>query len=162
MNVLELNVTRRLVFVFAGIVFGIETVLDVAGVVDDEDVADANSPVVEQRFVHIADDLDEVLVALQTLQAESDPGHDGLLLFDDHAGVGSYRAEVEVILDAEREPEHKREQQEQASAKTFDESRNLHRDTKRNGSGLLVVVPGRKVLGNLSPVNVRLGSSKYV
>ena len=70
----------------------------------------------------------EVLLALKAIQAEADAGHDRLLLLDDHAGVVLYGAEIEVVLDAESEAEHERQQQEEPGAEAFDEGRKSHSD----------------------------------
>ena len=118
LNVFELNVLRGLVFAFARNEFRYQAVSDVSIVVHDKDVFDANTFVVQQWLAQVADDLVEVLIAVQTLETESDAGHDRLFLLDDHAGVGTHRPQVEVVLDTEREPEHQGQQQQQPCAET--------------------------------------------
>ena len=131
LNVLELNVFRRLVFALARIELGNDAVDDVAIVVDDEDVFDANVLVVQKRLAEVADDLVEVSVALQGFHAERDAGHDRLFLLDDHARIGADLAQVEVILDAEREPEHQCQQQKQPGAKALYRVGKSHAKPKR-------------------------------
>ena len=139
MNVFELNVAACLVFAFAWIELRNNAVANVSIVVDDQDVLHANILVVQQRLPQAADDLVEVLVALKTLETERDAGHDGLFLLDDHARVGADRSQVEVVLNAERETEHQRQQQEKPGSEASYLSRKLHAQTKRNVSASDVV-----------------------
>lgn len=126
LNVFELNVARGLVFAFARIELRNDAVEDIPIVVDHQNVFDANVLVVQERLAQSADDLVEILLALQALEAERDAGHDRLFLLDDHARVGANLAQVEVVLDTESETEHERQQQEKPSSKTLYRGRNLH------------------------------------
>ena len=131
LNVLELNVARGLVFAFARIELRNNAVSDVPVVVDDEDVLDANVLIFQERLSQSADDGVEILIALQALDAERDAGHDGLFLLDNHTRVGADLAQVEVVLDAESETEHERQQQKKPGAKTLYGGRNVHPEPKR-------------------------------
>ena len=54
------------------------------------------------------------------------PGHDRLFLLDDHARVGANGAQVEVVLNAEGETQHQRQQQQEPGSKTLYLGRKLH------------------------------------
>ena len=126
LNVFELNVLRGFVFSYARSEFRDQAVSDVPVVIHDEDVPHANPSVVEQRLAQVADDVVQVFVALQTLETERNAGHDCLFLLDDHAGIRTYGAKVEVVLDPEREPEHQGQQQQQPCAETPNLGRKSH------------------------------------
>ena len=141
LDVFEPNVFGGLVLAFARCEFGNQAVANVTVVVDHEDVFDANVLVVQQRLAQVADDLIQVFIALEALEAERDAGHDGLLLLDDHARVGADGPEVKVVLDAEGEPEHKGQQQQQPGAKALNLGRVSHSETKSGKSASDVVRP---------------------
>ena len=126
MKILELDVLSGVVGHLPGGVFGLKAVENIAVVVDDEDVFYPDVLAVEQRVFDAADDLIDVLVALETVEAESDAGHDGLFLLDDHPGVVLHRAEVEVVLNAEGKSEHKSQQEEEAGPEAFNKSWKSH------------------------------------
>ena len=112
LDVFELNVLKRFVFAFAWIELGDDAVFNVSLVVHDHDVLHANIFVVEGRLAQVADDLDEVLIALQAFDSERNARHDRLFLLDDHAGVGADSPQIEVVLNPEGETQHQRQQQE--------------------------------------------------
>src|SRR5262245_25128812 len=110
LDVLKLNVARGFVFTLAWIELRNDAVEDVSGIVYHHDVLEANVLIFQDGVSQSTDDLVEILIALQALDAERDAGHDGLLLFDDHARIRTDSAEVEVVLYAERKTEHQRQQ----------------------------------------------------
>jgi hypothetical protein len=131
LNVLELEVARRFVFTLARVELGNDAVDNVPVVVHHQNVSDANVFVVQEGIANVPDDLVQLLVALQAFHAERDPGHDRLFLLNDHARVGADLAQVEVILDAEGEPEHQRQQQKQPGAKALYRGGKFHAKPKR-------------------------------
>jgi hypothetical protein len=100
--------------------------VDVSVVVHDENIFHANILVFQQRLAEASHDLVEVLIALETFEAERNAGHDGLFLLDDHAGVGADRSQVEVVLNAKGETQHKRKQQQEPRSETLYLGRESH------------------------------------
>jgi len=131
LNVLELHVTSSLVLSITWIEFGDDAVEDVAVVVDDENISDADVFVIQQRLAQFSDNLVEVLIALEALESERDTGHDGLFLLDNHARVGADSAEVEVVLDTEGEAEHQGKEQQEPGSETLYLGAKSHAETKR-------------------------------
>ena len=119
LDIRELHVLKALIFALLWIEFGIDTVENIARVVNDHYVLHANILVLEWRLAQGAGDLDEVLVTGEALQANTDSRHDRLFLLDDHARIGAHRPEVEVVLDTEREAQHERQQQQEPGSKTL-------------------------------------------
>jgi len=113
LDVFVLNVTRRFIFALSRVEFGDNAVQNVSIIIHDQDVLDANVLIVQQRVAQVADDLVEVLIALDALESEGNAGHDGLLLLDDHAGIRVDRAQIEVVLNTQRESEHQGQQQQE-------------------------------------------------
>src|SRR6185369_5267142 len=113
LDVFVLNVASGVVFALPWVEFRDNAVQDVSIIIDDEDIPDAHVLIVQQRVAQVADNLVKVLIALEALESEGNAGHDGLLLLDDHAGVGVNRAQVEVVLNTERESEHQGQQQQE-------------------------------------------------
>src|SRR5688500_5906049 len=67
LDIFELNVLECLVFAFAWIELRNDAVFNISRVVDDEDVPHANILGVERRLAQVADDLHEILIALEAL-----------------------------------------------------------------------------------------------
>ncbi len=68
---------------------------------------------------------------METFEAERNAGHNGLFLLDDHAGVGADRSQVEVVLNAKRETEHERQQQQEPRSETPYLGRKFHVELRR-------------------------------
>src|SRR5262245_27430734 len=114
-----MDVLAAFVFALLRQVLPEHAVDDVAIVVDDEDVLNADVFVVQQWVFETTDHIDEVLYALNAFQSERDAGRDRLLLLDDHFGVSLYGTQVEVVLDAKGQTEHQCEEQQQAGPEAF-------------------------------------------
>ena len=127
LNILELKVFGRFVFSFPWIELGDDAVSDVTVVVDDENISYAYVLVVQEGLTEVPDDFVEILITLEALESESDSGHDGLFLLDNHAGVGADGAEVEVILDTEGKAQHQRQQKQESGTKALYLRGNFHR-----------------------------------
>src|SRR6185437_8036567 len=96
-----------------------------------QNVFDANIFLVEKRFLNASAYLVKILIALDTLQAQADAGHDRLFLFDDHARVGADGSQVEVVLNAEGETEHQGQQQQKPGSEALYLGVKSHAKTKR-------------------------------
>ncbi len=132
--VFELDVACSVVFAFAWVEIGDNAVSDVSVVVHYQNILEAYVLVVQQRLAQVPDDLIKVSIALETLDPERDPRHDRLFLLDDHARVGIYLPEVEVVLHAEGQPQHQCQQQEQPGTEALYLGGKLHAKTKKNFS----------------------------
>src|SRR5205085_6471294 len=131
LNVFELDITCRLVFAIARIELRNNAVEDVTVVVHHENVLDADVLVLQQRLAQAANNLVEILLALEALVAQRDAGHDCLFLLDYHASVIAHGAEIEVVLDTEGEAEHQRQQQQEPGSETLYLGAKSHAETKK-------------------------------
>ncbi len=126
LDIFELNVLKRFVFAFAWIELRNDAVFNVSLIVHDHDVSHANILVVERRLAQVADNLDEVLIALKAFDSERNARHDRLFLLDDHARVGADGPQIEVVLNPEGETQHQCQQQEKPGSETSYLGRKLH------------------------------------
>ena len=131
LDVFELNIPGGLVFAFAWVEFRDDAVENITVVVYHQNVFDTNIFLIKKGSLNTSDNLVEILIALETLIAKSDAGHDRLFLFDDHARVGADGSEVEVVLNAEGEPEHQGQQQQQPGSEALYLGVKSHAKTKK-------------------------------
>src|SRR5882724_2480135 len=79
-----------------------------------------HSPI-RKLITYIALDLVEILVARNAVNAQRHPGHDGLLLFNQHVRVLSDGTQVDVVLDTESQAQKHDQQEHQSRPKAVEE-----------------------------------------